>query len=30
MAKNRLVSNPLGYIFCGENTAFNDSAIIEV
>lgn len=26
----RLVSNPLGYLFCGENTVFNDSAVIEV
>lgn len=26
----RFVSNPLGYIFCGENTAFSDSAVIEV
>ena len=25
-----LVSNPLGYVFCGENTNFNDSAVIEV
>lgn len=25
-----LVSNPLGYFFCGENTNFNDSAVIEV
>lgn len=25
-----LVSNPLGYVFCGENVNFNDSALIEV
>ena len=25
-----LVSNPLGYVFYGENTAFDDSAVIEV
>lgn len=25
-----LVSNPLGYLFCGENSRFNDSAVIEV
>ena len=30
IGNTRLVSNPLGYIFCGENTAFNDSAVIEV
>ena len=25
-----LVSNPLGYVFCGEHSNFNDSALIEV
>ena len=25
-----LVSNPLGYVFCGENTNFDDSDAIEV
>lgn len=25
-----LVSNPLGYIFCGENTNFDDPTVIEV
>lgn len=30
IGNTRLVSNPLGYIFCGENSGFNDSAVIEV
>ena len=30
IGNTRLVSNPLGYIFCGEHTNFNDSAVIEV
>ena len=30
IGKTHLVSNPLGYIFCGENTNFNDSAVIEI
>lgn len=30
IGNTHLVSNPLGYVFCGENTAFNDSAVIEV
>lgn len=30
IGNTRLVSNPLGYLFCGENTAFNDSAVIEI
>ena len=25
-----LVSNPLGYVFCGENTNFDDSAVIKL
>lgn len=25
-----LVGNPLGYVFCGENSNFNDSAVIAV
>ena len=25
-----LVSNPLGYVFCGENTNFDDSALIAI
>lgn len=25
-----LVSNPIGYVFCGENSSFNESAVIEV
>lgn len=28
--KSHLVSNPLGYVFCGEHTAFDDSAVLEV
>ncbi len=30
IGNTRLVSNPLGYVFCGENSNFNDSAVIEV
>ncbi|WP_289705894.1 hypothetical protein [Bacteroides acidifaciens] len=30
IGNTKLVSNPLGYIFYGENTDFNDSAVIEV
>ena len=30
IGNTHLVSNPLGYLFCGENTAFKDSAVIEV
>ena len=30
IGNTHLVSNPLGYVFCGENTVFNDSAVIEV
>ena len=30
IGNTHLVSNPLGYVFCGENTGFNDSAVIEV
>ena len=30
IGSTHLVSNPLGYIFCGENSNFNDSALIEV
>ena len=30
IGNTHLVSNPLGYVFCGENTAFNDSVVIEV
>ena len=30
IGNTHLVSNPLGYLFCDENTAFNDSAVIEV
>ena len=30
IGKAHLVSNPLGYVFCGENTHFDDSAVIEV
>lgn len=30
IGNTHLVSNPLGYVFCGENTHFNDSAVIEV
>ena len=30
IGNTRLVSNPLGYLFCGENTGFNDSAVIEI
>lgn len=30
IGNTHLVSNPLGYIFCGENANFNDSALIEV
>lgn len=30
IGNTHLVSNPLGYVFCGENTNFDDSAVIEV
>lgn len=30
LGNTHLVSNPLGYVFCGENTAFNDSAVMGV
>ena len=30
IGNTHLVSNPLGYVFCGENANFNDSALIEV
>ena len=30
IGNTHLVSNPLGYLFCGESTAFNDSAVLEV
>ena len=30
IGNTHLVSNPLGYFFCGENTNFDDSAVIEV
>ena len=30
IGNTHLVSNPLGYIFCDENTNFDDSAVIEV
>ena len=30
IGNTHLVSNPLGYVFCGENANFNDSAVIEV
>ena len=30
IGNTHLVSNPLGYVFCGENTNFNDSAVIEI
>lgn len=25
-----MIGNPLGYVFCGENDDFDDSAVIEV
>lgn len=28
IGNTHLVSNPLGYVFCGENSDFNDSAVI--
>lgn len=30
IGNTHLVSNPLGYVFCGENVNFDDSAVIEV
>ena len=30
IGNTHLVSNPLGYVFCGENTHFNDSSFIEL
>ena len=30
IGNTHLVSNPLGYVFCGENTNFDDSAVIGV
>jgi hypothetical protein len=30
IGNTQLVSNPLGYMFCGEHTSFDDSAVIEV
>ena len=30
ISSTHLVSNPLGYVFCGEISGFNDSAVIEV
>lgn len=30
IGNTHLVSNPLGYVFCGERTNFNDSVVIEV
>lgn len=30
IGNTHLVSNSLGYVFCGEHTNFNDSVVIEV
>lgn len=30
IGNTHLGSNPIGYVFCGENSSFNDSAVIEV
>lgn len=30
IGNTHLVSNPIGYVFCGENSSFNESAVIEV
>ena len=30
IGNTHLVSNPLGYVFTGEHTTFNDSAVIEI
>ena len=30
IGNTHLVSNPLGYVFWGENNAFDDSAVLEV
>ena len=30
IGNTHLISNPLGYVFVGEHTTFNDSAVIEI
>ena len=30
IGNTHLVSNPIGYVFCGENSSFKESAVIEV